>query len=319
MFKNFFNKNHVKKLESALSPSILDNIELYAKKIVNMTYDITKKIQDVAEKQSDSDISVNLMCECATLYLTVVARFTFNRYGTEKGIFIMDNLWGSTLHNILSFTYGFTNRRDEWVSNLFNDYKYTYADYINCYFNAEAHDLEEICMKWSDRIMKYMGLGWESFVDIYKCMADHLLDLQLREFLDSIESGIINFSTTDQITNSNEEIVFPDGSRYIGESRNGMLHGHGVLSYTDGSQYIGEWMNGLLQGHGTLIYPDRSIYEGEWHDGKMNGFGYLTYPDGRIITGQWENGSIVGRFTIKYGDGTSYWAEILDGEIKLVK
>lgn len=43
------------------------------------------------------------------------------------------------------------------------------------------------------------------------------------------------------------EYTFPTGTRYVGETYNGMFHGHGVLHFPNGSKYEAEWENGIAQ------------------------------------------------------------------------
>lgn len=41
------------------------------------------------------------------------------------------------------------------------------------------------------------------------------------------------------------EYTFPTGTRYMGETYNGMFHGHGVLHFPNGSKYEAKWENGI--------------------------------------------------------------------------
>lgn len=36
----------------------------------------------------------------------------------------------------------------------------------------------------------------------------------------------------------------PDGSEFVGEFRNGLQHGEGMLTTTDGTEIYGEWVDG---------------------------------------------------------------------------
>jgi len=38
--------------------------------------------------------------------------------------------------------------------------------------------------------------------------------------------------------------------------------------FPDGSRYEGQWKDGLKHGRGRFIYPDGDIYDGEWLEGK---------------------------------------------------
>ena len=42
----------------------------------------------------------------------------------------------------------------------------------------------------------------------------------------------------------------------------------GVLYiWENGTRYMGEWKDGKKHGQGTFTFPDGEIYEGEWKDG----------------------------------------------------
>ena len=53
------------------------------------------------------------------------------------------------------------------------------------------------------------------------------------------------------------------------------INGQGIWVSADGSRYVGQWKNGKMDGLGTYTYPDGALYKGEWADGEMNGQGTL--------------------------------------------
>ena len=38
--------------------------------------------------------------------------------------------------------------------------------------------------------------------------------------------------------------TYQDGTKYVGEFKNGKRHGHGTLTYSDGAKYVGEYKDG---------------------------------------------------------------------------
>jgi len=70
-----------------------------------------------------------------------------------------------------------------------------------------------------------------------------------------------------------EKIIYEDGSRYIGELKEGVPHGKGTLIWPDGKNYRGDFKNGYMNGWGVFIWPDLGSYEGEWKDGLQHGEG----------------------------------------------
>ncbi|CAE7302309.1 Rsph1 [Symbiodinium sp. CCMP2592] len=47
--------------------------------------------------------------------------------------------------------------------------------------------------------------------------------------------------------------------------------GYNYKVFPDGSRYEGQWKDGLKHGKGRFIYPDGDVYDGEWQDGKAHG------------------------------------------------
>ena len=93
-----------------------------------------------------------------------------------------------------------------------------------------------------------------------------------------------------------QEIVYSDGSRYIGEVRGDRPHGMGKMYYANSYEYFGEWENGQKNGVGKLSYPSSStrqtaFYFGEWKDDKKDGKGLSGYRDGTSVIDEWKNGS----------------------------
>ena len=81
-----------------------------------------------------------------------------------------------------------------------------------------------------------------------------------------------------------------DGSKYIGDERDGEMHGQGTFTRMDGSRYVGLFQDGLRHGYGTYTWPDGSEYSGEWLEDEENGPGIYTQADGEVFEGIWENG-----------------------------
>ena len=81
-----------------------------------------------------------------------------------------------------------------------------------------------------------------------------------------------------------------DGSKYVGDQRDGEMHGQGTYTQMDGTIYVGLFKNGLRHGYGTYTWSDGSEYIGEWLDNEENGPGIFTQADGEVFEGFWENG-----------------------------
>ncbi|MDA9052790.1 caspase family protein [Planktomarina temperata] len=106
---------------------------------------------------------------------------------------------------------------------------------------------------------------------------------------------------------------YPNGSRYIGEWKDGKEHGQGIFIWADGEEYIGQWMNGKKHGQGTYTYPSGDEYVGEHQNGVRHGRGTYTYPSGAKYVGEYQNGVRRGRGTYTYPSGAKYVGEYQNG------
>jgi hypothetical protein len=109
------------------------------------------------------------------------------------------------------------------------------------------------------------------------------------------------------------DALTPDGGRYCGPLRGGMLHGQGVLEWDNGERYEGEFENGRFSGTGRLQLASGEIYEGEFRAGLMHGRGRMTLIDGTIYTGEFRDDDFNGRGRMEMPDGRLYEGSFKNG------
>ena len=90
--------------------------------------------------------------------------------------------------------------------------------------------------------------------------------------------------------------TFTDGDKYIGDWKDGAIHGQGTMIYADGRVYKGKYKV-YARTQGTMEWPDGFKYTGKWgEDGQNpNGFGTYTSPDGASYVGEWKDGKIMAK------------------------
>ena len=92
-------------------------------------------------------------------------------------------------------------------------------------------------------------------------------------------------------------VDLPDGSKYVGEFKDGKYHGQGTYLFADGRRYVGELKDGKRSGQGVFMLLDGTRYIGEYKDDKWNGVGSVysasgqvlqagTYDDNRLVRGK---------------------------------
>lgn len=99
-----------------------------------------------------------------------------------------------------------------------------------------------------------------------------------------------------------DELVFDNGDRYIGESENGQPHGTGRLERADGRTYTGEFRDGEIIGSGSLTTRDGYSYYGTFSNGLRHGFGTSTWPNDNRYEGSFLNDEIWGQGKFTWGD-----------------
>ncbi len=133
--------------------------------------------------------------------------------------------------------------------------------------------------------------------------------------------------------------VYPSGAKYIGDFKDGEIHGIGICYYTDGGKYSGQWKNRFPDGTGTRTYPDGTKRTGNWHKGQPiddqgnvieftakgktdddgtdiqtgcltgdceNGEGLFAYADGSKYEGHFKNGKLHGFGTMYFANGEKH-------------
>lgn len=103
-------------------------------------------------------------------------------------------------------------------------------------------------------------------------------------------------------------VEYTNGTRYLGDIKDGKRHGRGELFDKEGSPiYKGGWANGEREGHGRHYNRGKLEYSGEWQGGKPHGYGTQYSINGCKSEyeerGWWVKGSKEGLFQ-QYRDGT---------------
>ena len=69
---------------------------------------------------------------------------------------------------------------------------------------------------------------------------------------------------------------------YIGEWKDNLRNGKGILYFKNGDKYLGDFINDKANGYGKGIYENGNYYIGEWKNGLMHGKGIMYYKNGDI-------------------------------------
>ena len=126
--------------------------------------------------------------------------------------------------------------------------------------------------------------------------------------------GVVGFGVASNLPNCQKDGVatghnpcfdslkFSSGDKYVGDFKDGKIHGQGTFTWINGAKYTGEWKYGKRT-QGTIIRLDGATYVGEWRDQLPNGKGAYEWVDGTKYIGQFKDGKRNGEGTYTDIDG----------------
>jgi len=106
---------------------------------------------------------------------------------------------------------------------------------------------------------------------------------------------------------------FANGDRYIGEVRNGEMHGIGTYYFACGDLYHGYFVNGSRDGIGIYTHSNGCQYQGEFCEGIPNGMGEYSYSNGDRYEGEFVEEEMSGSGTYYYANGDQFIGSYKDG------
>ncbi|MDA0989824.1 MAG: hypothetical protein O3A51_03635 [Verrucomicrobia bacterium] len=108
-------------------------------------------------------------------------------------------------------------------------------------------------------------------------------------------------------------ITFPNGDRYEGEMRDGLMHGWGIYAARLGSRYDGQFVDGMKTGRGTLVEANGDKYVGHFANDMKSGRGSLVYANGDRYVGDFINDMRSGKGTMLFANGMKYAGDFKNG------
>ena len=220
------------------------------------------------------------------------------------------------------------------------DYLISYSEYLNhinnCKYNNSAYECN--IMKYNSNYKDFEKCGYQgNKLDIenhfklcayikYKCSFCNkiILQMNLDEHIESeCKIGIIRYFDECKYIGEKKNnmaegygILSFDGNRYEGVFKNDNFEGYGILYYSNGDRYEGELKDGKKEGYGILYYYDGDRYEGEFKNSMREGYGIYYFADGRRYEGEWKNNKIEGYGIYYYSNGDRYEGELKDCKIE---
>ncbi|MCB0661157.1 MAG: caspase family protein [Saprospiraceae bacterium] len=108
--------------------------------------------------------------------------------------------------------------------------------------------------------------------------------------------------------------LYPSGAKYVGQFKNGFIHGNGTLYFSTGHIYVGEWAYQFREGTGKFTYANGDEYNGQFKKSKFDGRGTMQYHNGDSYTGAWKNSLPNGVGTYTFSSGERYEGDFKNGQ-----
>lgn len=106
--------------------------------------------------------------------------------------------------------------------------------------------------------------------------------------------------------------TWENGSKYVGEHKDGDMHGQGTYTWVNGDKYVGEHNDNNMHGLGTKTWVNGDKYVGDWKNDKRNGHGIFTWADGGKYVGGWKDSNRNGLGTKTWVVGDKYVGDYKD-------
>ncbi len=129
----------------------------------------------------------------------------------------------------------------------------------------------------------------------------------LKSFTSQEAESLLTHVEPIAVLNGQGAFTWPDGTKYVGEFRDGKMDGQGTVTWPQGHKYTGGFKDDRLDGQGVEIRPNGTSLQGEWKDGDWYKIsGTLVYRDGTKEVGTWNLDGTKSGGTITWKDGREY-------------
>ena len=120
----------------------------------------------------------------------------------------------------------------------------------------------------------------------------------------------------DNLPDGKGVMTYPNGLVYNGDWKNGLRHGKGIyyLTKEKGDKYIGDFRNNIVEGKGVSEYSNGDRYEGDFHNWNKHGKGTYEYNNGHKYIGDFFDDKAEGIGTYYYKNGDSIKGEFKDSK-----
>lgn len=150
-------------------------------------------------------------------------------------------------------------------------------------------------------------------------------DVKMEEPAASEKESVQTGCVSGDCKNGKGIFIYASGAIYIGEFKDGEIHGIGACHYSDGSKYQGQWVYRYPEGRGTKTMPNGAKWTGNWKKGQpVDDKGNMLtniFPDQEseidmveVQTGCISGNCQTGDGVFGYANGSKYEGKFRDGK-----
>lgn len=110
-----------------------------------------------------------------------------------------------------------------------------------------------------------------------------------------------------------QTIKYKDGSKYVGEVKNGLRSGKGTLYKTNDDVVSGHWENDKMNGKMEIEYHNGNFFVG-FYKNDVREYGKMTFANGDVYEPQWNGDVIEGYGIYDFKNGDRYAGNYLNGK-----
>ena len=230
----------------------------------------------------------------------------------------------SKLTEVITATYGYEGYDRVDIASIMNEHEFQRTGLVS---DADIKKLGE--MTGADYILvaevaylndSYIFLS-AKILNVETARVERTANIQTQSTVDDLDKNcrllagkLLNVNVK---TGALKGELMIDGNRYVGEHKDGLPHGKGIMTYVTSSElkyYEGDWAYGKREGKGLLIWENGQKYDGEWRNDCCEGFGIQYYTDGSIYEGYWLSGKMHGKGKMTYAANDSFDRKYYEGD-----
>ena len=193
-------------------------------------------------------------------------------------------------------------------------------------FKNKIEIIKEILNRIINMIEIYYKINNNIINNYNKNNRNYIKLINLNNIKNNNEHLIIELNKINNVENLDEIVKFSfdkyyneKGEKYIGEMKNGLKDGKGILYYDKDDEkkrkkYKGDFKNDKIEGKGIFYWNDGNRYEGDFKNGKREGNGIYYYNNGDRYEGDYKNGIKEGKGKMYYNNGNRYEGDYKNGK-----